>query len=94
MIQQSVNATERSRTTLAIFGIIQLCAAGEEPLVGDAVVPREHLKMSHQVHATELTPMHQRAGASRPRSVRRQQVDDNVVGVERTAALEDPRAAR
>src|SRR5688572_23177901 len=46
----------QAASTLPIFGIIQQCAGGEEPLVGDAVVLREHLKMRHQVHATELTP--------------------------------------
>jgi hypothetical protein len=51
-----VNAAERPRTTLPIFDIIQERAGGEEPLVGDAVVPREHLEMGHQIHARELTP--------------------------------------
>lgn len=50
-----MNAAERPRAPLPVFGIVQLRTARKKPLVRDAVVPRQHLKMSRQVHSSELT---------------------------------------
>jgi hypothetical protein len=46
VIQQPVNAAERSCTFLSIFGIIQLRTFCKKSLVRNAVVPGQHLEMS------------------------------------------------
>jgi hypothetical protein len=53
VIQQSVNAAERSRTPLAVLGIVQPGTPGKKSLVRYAVVPRQHLKMYLKVHVPE-----------------------------------------
>ena len=46
VIQQRVNAAERSRAFLSIFGIIQLRTFCKKSLVRNAVVPGQHLEMN------------------------------------------------
>jgi hypothetical protein len=46
VIQQPVNAAERSCTFLSVFGIIQLRTFCKKSLVRNAVVPGQHLEMS------------------------------------------------
>src|ERR1700693_6273656 len=55
-----MNAAERPRAFLPVLGIIQLPTFRKEPLVRNAVVPGQHLKMSRQVHSHELTSDHNR----------------------------------
>jgi hypothetical protein len=43
------------RTWLPVLGIIQLRTFRKKPLVREAVVSRQHLKMSQEVHSPELT---------------------------------------
>ena len=47
VVQQSMNAAERSGTSLSVLDVIQLRALRKKPLVRHAVVPGQHLKMSH-----------------------------------------------
>jgi hypothetical protein len=61
VIQQSMNASERPRTPLPVLGIVQLRTFRKKALVRDAIVSRQHLKMSRQVHSSELTSESQSA---------------------------------
>jgi hypothetical protein len=44
-------SAERPGPPFSVLGIVQLRAFGEKPLVRNAVVARQHLKMSYQVHS-------------------------------------------
>src|SRR5215469_12069616 len=63
VIQQPMNAAEGSRTFLSVFDIIQLRTFCKESIIGNAVVPGEHLKMTCYVHSQELTSDHKEGGA-------------------------------
>lgn len=46
VIQQSMNAAERSCTFSPVFSIIQLRALRKKPLIRKAVIPGQHLEVS------------------------------------------------
>lgn len=46
-----MNVAEGSRAALSVLDIIQLRTFRKEPLVRNAVVPGQYLKMSHEVHS-------------------------------------------
>ncbi|HXA57402.1 MAG TPA: hypothetical protein VNU84_08175 [Candidatus Acidoferrum sp.] len=54
MIEQSMNAPERTRPLPPIFAITQLGAAFKKSLIGDVVVARKNPKMCPQFHLPRL----------------------------------------
>jgi hypothetical protein len=59
-----MNAAERPRASLPVLGIIQLRTLRKKPLVRNAVVPRQHLKMSQEVHSYEVNILKSAQGLS------------------------------
>jgi hypothetical protein len=57
VIQQCMNAAERSRTLLPVLVVIQLSTGCVQPLVRNAIVSREQLKVSRQIHSTQIKPI-------------------------------------